>query len=93
VEKGFNGVEFSLYRTSDVISDKIRNYVAHCGTTMKAACLLLALTTMLLSGCAQYDNEAMAGGAVDMEKSTPLQPVTPAAEPAYDENGQPVPER
>jgi hypothetical protein len=58
---------------------------------MKFLLLFLALATMLLSGCAQYDNDAMAGGAVDMEKSTPLQPVTTAPAPAYDENGQPVP--
>jgi hypothetical protein len=55
---------------------------------MKIACLLLTIPAMFLCGCAQYDNETMAGSAVDLDKTETIQPVTTAPAPAYDENGE-----
>jgi len=53
--------------------------------------VVLFIVTMTLAGCAQYDNEAMAGAAVDIPDEKPLseQPsvfATPSPTPAP--NGQ-----
>jgi len=63
---------------------------------MKIIFLLLAIVTMALSGCAQYDNEAMAGAAVDIPDEPPLSeqaPVLTAPSPSPVSNAQQIPGR
>jgi len=58
---------------------------------MKCLSVLLLIITMGMCGCAAYDNEAMAGAAVDMPDEKPMAPVLTGPSPTPSPNPQQLP--
>jgi hypothetical protein len=58
---------------------------------MKFLLLPLAILTIAMSGCAAYDNEAMAGAAVDIPNPQPIPPIFSGPSPTPAPNPQQLP--
>jgi hypothetical protein len=58
---------------------------------MRILLLPLLILTISMSGCAQYDNESMAGAAVDIPDEKPPPPAFSGPTPAAAPNAQQLP--